>query len=94
MGRRAAIGGAMSDAQRQKRRRDKLRALRTASAVKPIPNSPLPPQAPLDLLGSPETIASRIFESLGVDGARSVAMVLQQRLLQGGCWPMWRLPML
>lgn len=46
------------------------------------------------LAGSPEAIAERIFARVSLDTARGIAMALQQRLMQGFAWPLWRPPMM
>lgn len=53
-----------------------------------------PPAADDFLAGGPEAIAARIFDRVSIEMARGIAMALQQRLLQGGCWPSWRLPLM
>lgn len=79
---------AMSNAERSRRRREK------AKANGAVASNGKSSAAGLDFLaGSPEAIAERIFEAVPIDTARGIAMALQQRLLQGGCWPSWRLPM-
>ncbi len=83
---------AMTDAERQKRRHDKARALRDAAAIQP---ACAPLVTPPDLLAlDVETIATRIYASVPVDKARGIAVALQRRLWQGGSWPSWLPPIL
>jgi hypothetical protein len=90
----------MPPVERQRRSRARARALRDAAAksadhVSQSAAACAPSPAALDFLaGSPEAIAARIFDRVPVDMARGIAMALQQRLMQGGCWPMWRPPIL
>lgn len=83
---------AMTDAERQRRRRDKAKTLRDAAAIQPV----CPPSPPLfDLLGlDAERIADYIYRNTSADRARAIAAALQQRLWQGGSWPSWLPPIL
>jgi hypothetical protein len=41
-----------------------------------------------------EAIATRAFATVGTEMTRNIAMALHRRLLQGGNWPSWAMPML
>lgn len=90
----------MTGAERSRRKRAKAKAMHRRAAEPTIDSAPVQPScrpspAALDFLaGGPEAIAARIFDSVSVDTARGIAMALQQRLMQGGCWPAWRLPLM
>jgi hypothetical protein len=96
MGRRPIGNAAMTDAERQKRRRDTMRAL-PDGAARPrvwvnqsalVQRACTPSSAALELRGDAEAIAARIFQRASVEIARGITMALQQ----SGSWAPWRAP--
>lgn len=92
MGRRPLGEAAMTDAERQQRRRDRAKALCEAA---PNPATPRVQNAPVQLACAPsptvvdllaldaETIATRIFNAVSADKVASSIAALQRWLWQG-----------
>lgn len=85
MSRRPIGDRAMTAAERQQRRRDKLKALRNAAP---------PPADPVlaFLTQRPDVVAARICARVAPEIARGIAVALKQHLWQAGSRPEWQPP--